>query len=159
MGYPMSTETVYYVREGKKYKPVSYYDSDICNSFPAGASLVVKNKNSTMRRHNIDIDYAPVLAAMIILREELVDIVLEASKAQEPKFDLTDEQRHAWENLISVMGESARSLTYKSSYEVCENIVERAIEKGNQYFKNPVVQSAYQQFLIVYELTKEQNSV
>ena len=155
----MSTETVYYVKEKNKYRPVSYYDSNISDSFPEGATLVIKHKNCTMRRYGVDIAHAPVLAAINIMREELVEIIRKASEAQIPKNgNLTQAQLDAWNNLIKLLGEDARSLRFPSMYDVAEKIIETAVNNAEKYFKHPAVQNAYQHFLITQQLTKDNAS-
>ena len=78
-------EIVYYKKEGRKFVPVSYYDSAVCDSIQEGATLIVKQKNLTMRRHAVDINYAPMLAAAMATKESISNVLIKASEARPQK--------------------------------------------------------------------------
>lgn len=42
------------MKDGRRYVPVSEYDSDIMEGYPEGAHLIVCHPGSTIRRYNVD---------------------------------------------------------------------------------------------------------
>ena len=45
---------IYYEKVGRSYKPVSEYDSDLLDSLPKGAHLIMCYPGGSSRRYNID---------------------------------------------------------------------------------------------------------
>jgi hypothetical protein len=54
---------LYYLKEGRKYIPVSEYDSDLLDSFPKGTHIVMCYPGGKSTRYGIDPAYAPMIAA------------------------------------------------------------------------------------------------
>ena len=75
------TET-FYRKRGRRYVPVAEYDDTFCSSYPHGTHLVVCRPGQTLRRFNVQADYAPVLAALSTCRDELADAVRMATDAK-----------------------------------------------------------------------------
>ncbi len=150
-------EEVYYKKVGRKYVPVSYYDSTIMDGVPEGATLIVKQKNLTMRRYNVDIDTAPLMAAMMSLTEQVSKEVYKTSEARPHTRSLTDAQQKAWKRFIKKYGETFRFLEYPSCREIADNIAERFAKEVEQAHTNPAVKEAYEHYKFLLALTvKEQ---
>jgi hypothetical protein len=80
-----------------------------------------------------------------------------ASEIQPKTRALTPEQMTAWNNLIEVMGDDARCLSGPSSRDIAEAGVRALQTEADRLLTNPAVRLAYEQFLMVAELTKEHN--
>jgi hypothetical protein len=69
--------------------------------------------------------------------------------------ELTPRQRTAWNNLIKEFGESASQLEWASSREIAEAGVKAMQEEADKLMKHEGVRKAYEHFLLMCELTKE----
>lgn len=153
-------EEIYYKKVGEEYVPVSYYDSKVMDGIPEGATLIVKQKNLTMRRYNVDIDTAPLMAAMLCLTEQVSNEVYKTSEARPHIRSLTDAQHKAWKRFIKKYGEAFRFLEYPSCREIAENIAKRFAEEVDQVHTNPAVKEAYEHYKFLLALTiKEKNTL
>ena len=153
---------IFYEKVGRKYVPIAEYDSDYLDSFPKGNHLVMCYPGGKSRRFNIDPNYAALIAAGRVAQESMTRVIQEASEirrednAQTP---MTTEQRDAWEHLIEVFGERARYLRWPSAHDVADAGIRAMQEEANKLMQHETVRAAYEQFLLVCELTKENDSV
>jgi hypothetical protein len=151
------TETIFYIKKGRRYIPHSTYSSEFCDSFPKGTHLVDVYPGGSSRRFNIDPAYAPMIAAGRVAEDTISRALMRASDMRPKEQPLTQEQRDAWEHLIKVFGPSARQLEWPSAREACEAAVKAMQEEADKLLANPTVRKAYEKFLFVAELTKEHN--
>lgn len=149
-------ETIYYKKVGKRYLPVKSYDHELSKAFPHGAHLVLVNKNWTHAVRNIDPDFAALCAASVVMTDNLVKILSDASKMRITK-KLTTEQEKAWRNLENALGEAAY-LEYPLLVEVADKFLNELEEKVKELMKNPSIKLAYDKFEMLCKLTKNQES-
>jgi hypothetical protein len=149
------TETIFYIKKGRRYIPHSTYSSDFCDAFPKGTHLVQSYPGGSLRRYNIDPAYAPMIAAGRIAEEVISKRIMEASDLRPKRAPLTEGQRKAWDNLVKEMGEEARTLEWPSAREAAEAAVQAMVEEADKLMTNPIVKQAYERFLFIAELTKE----
>jgi hypothetical protein len=150
---------VYYEKVGRRYVPVSEYNSDFSNRLPEGAHLVVVKPGSASYKHSIDPDFAPMIAAGQYAIDAISAALIKAGEIRysqrENKKPLTKEEKDAWENLINVFGEGARQLEWPSAREVAEAGVNAMINESNRLLKNESVKKAYDHFLLMCKLSQE----
>ena len=155
-------KTVYYKKVGRRYEPVSEYDSEYLDSFPKGSHLVMVYPGGSHRRYNIDPALAPMIAAGRVAEDAISKAIMAAQELRLPQRQrerpLTPEQREAWDNLVRVFGDEVRQLEWPSIREAAEAGVRAMIEEQEKLLNNPVVRRAYERFLFVAELTKEVNN-
>ena len=153
------TKKIYYEKKGRKYVPVAEYDSDYLDSFPRGNHLVMCYPGGSSRRFHIDPNYAALIAAGRVAEDAISKHIMEVSALRVPDRErpLTDEQRTAWENFSKAMGKEVYALEYCSYREAAEAGVKAMQEEADKLMSNPVVRKAYERFLMIAELTKEQN--
>ncbi len=149
---------VFYRKEGRKYIPVYEYDSDLMDSFPKGTHIVDVYPGGSSRRYNIQPNHAAMIAAGRVAEDAICEAIMEASKVQMKRSPLSDEERAAWHHLIEVWGAEARSLTWPSSRCIAEAGVRAMVEEAEKLMQHPAVKDAYNRFLMVCELTKEENN-
>jgi len=147
----------YYEKVGRRYRPVAEYNEDWMNSFPQGTHLVMVYPGGSSRRYNIDPNYAALIAASRTAEEAMCQALRNASEIQPKTRALTPEQMTAWNNLIEAMGDDARCLSGPSSRDIAEAGVRALQTEADRLLTNPAVRLAYEQFLMVAELTKEHN--
>jgi len=148
---------IYYEKVGRRYVPVSEYDSEYLDSFPKGTHLVMCYPGGQSRRFNIDPDYAAMIAAGRIAQDAITDAISEASKMHRHQHEntvLTEEQHAAWMHFVEVMGERGRYVHYKSLHEIAEAGVKAMQAEADKLMKHESVRVAYEQFLLVCKLTQ-----
>ena len=69
---------------------------------------------------------------------------------------VTEEQAQAWDDFIKVMGNSSYMLEYPSARECAENVMKKLEIETEKMLRVPAVRKAYEQFLLVYKLTKDE---
>jgi hypothetical protein len=148
---------IYYEKVGRRYVPVGEYDSDLMSSLPHGAHLVMCYPGGASRRYNIDPALAPMIAAGRYAEEAVSQALIKASEMRPKRTPMTDQQRIAWENLISVWGEEARYLEWASAREVAEAGVRAMMEEADKMLEHPAVRRAYDRFMLIAELVNSKN--
>jgi hypothetical protein len=150
---------VFYEKIGRRYVPVSEYDSDLCDAFHKGTHMVMVYPGGTSRRYNIDPNYAAMIAAGRICEDVISKALMEATEIRRNyksrSTPLTPEQKAAWDHLVKVFGEDARQLEWPSARECAEKAVEAMIKEAEELMKHESVSQAYEHFQLVCELTKE----
>jgi hypothetical protein len=151
------TETIFYIKKGRRYIPHSYYSNEMCDAFPKGTHLVQVYSGGSSRRFNIDPNYAAMIAAGRVAEDAISKVLMRASDLRPKRAPLTEGQRAAWDNLIKEFGEEARCLEWPSAREACEEAVKAMQLEADKLLKNPIVRQAYDRFLFIADLTKEHN--
>ena len=151
-------KTVYYKKVGRRYEPVAEYDNQLLDSFPKGTHLVMCYPGGSSRRFNIDPNYAAMIAAGRVAEDAISKVLMRASDLRPKRAPLTEGQRKAWDNLVKEMGEEARCLEWPSAREACEEAVKAMQIEAEKLLNNPVVRQAYERFLFIAALTKEQDN-
>jgi hypothetical protein len=150
---------IYYEKQGRKYVPVSEYDSDLVDSFHKGTHLVMVYPGGTSRRFNVDPNYAAMIAAGRVAEDAISKVIMEATEIRRNyknrNTPLTPGQRTAWDNLIKEFGEDARQLEWPSVRECAEAGVKAMVDEADKLMYNPTVRQAYEHFQLVCELAKE----
>lgn len=151
-------EETYYRKVGRRYVPVSYYDSNIIDSLGEGTHLVVKTPGSSMIKHRIDPAFAPMIAAGIYARDKVCDAIFTASKVR-PKSELiTEEQRRAWRQLEKACADEFYYISYPSASDINDAAVAAMSEEVNKLLENPSVRNAYDHFMLMCKLAAKENS-
>ena len=151
------TKEVFYKKVGRKYEPVSEYDYEFSNAFPKGTHLVLNiDPGVTSYFYNIDPALAPMTAAAKYGIDELSASIMEETHIRNATLKITEEQAQAWRDFIKVMGDSSYMLEYPSARECAEKAMKKLEEETEKMLRVPAVRKAYEQFLLVYKLTKDE---
>ncbi len=155
------TKKIYYEKVGRKYVPVSEYDSDYLDSFPKGNHLVMVYPGGSSRRYNIDPALAPMIAAGRVAEDAISKHIMEKSAMRVPSQQrpLTQEQQQAWEALAKSFGKERFALEYCSYREAAEEGVKAMQAEADKLMQHESVKRAFDQFLLVCALTKEKENV
>ena len=145
---------IYYEKKGRRYVPVSEYDSEYLDSFPKGNHLVMCYPGGSSRRFRIDPALAPMIAAGRYAEDVICDALRKASDLRPKRAPITKCQQAAWENLVKEFGEDARMLEWPSARDVCEQAVKAMQVEADRLMQHASVRQAYEQFMLVCELTK-----
>ena len=145
---------IYYEKKGRRYVPVSEYDSEYLDSFPKGNHLVMCYPGGSSRRFCIDPALAPMIAAGRYAEDVICDALRKASDLRPKRAPITKGQQAAWENLVKEFGEDARMLEWPSARDVCEQAVKAMQIEADRLMQHASVRQSYEQFMLVCELTK-----
>jgi hypothetical protein len=149
------TETIFYIKKGRKYIPHSSYSSEFCDSFPKGTHLVDVYPGGSSRRFNIDPAYAPMIAAGRVAEDAMCRAISAASELRPRQTPLTEGQRRAWRKLAKEFGDELATLNISSARDIAEAGLKAMQVEADKLLANPAVRNAYDRFLFISELTKE----
>ena len=149
------TKKVFYEKVGNRYVPVSEYDSDWSNSFHKGTHIVICFPGGTSYRYNIDPAHAPMIAAGKYAEDAICDAIHKASRLFPAKEPITTEQKLAWDNLCKEFGNDMYTLYGPSTVDIAKAGVDAMIKEAEKFMTNPAVKNAYEHFLMLCKLTKE----
>ena len=153
---PPVTKKIYYEKKGRRYVPVSEYDSEYLDSFSKGTHIVMCYPGGQSRRYNIDPNYAAMIAAGRVAEDAICDAMRKASEMRPQRTPLTPGQKKAWEKLAREFGDDLATLSLGSARDHAEAGVQAMQAEAAKPMANPAVRLAYEQFLLVCELTKKQ---
>ena len=152
-------ETIFYIKKGRRYVPHSTYSSEFCDSFPKGTHLVQSYPGGSSRRFNIDPAYAPMIAAGRVAEDIISKRIMDATEirrnTRNKETPLTPGQKAAWDKLVEEFGPDAKQLEWPSARECAEEAVKAMMKEADILLSNPAVRKAYEHFMLVCELTKE----
>jgi hypothetical protein len=147
---------IYYEKVGRKYVPVAEYDSDLTDSFSKGSHLVICYPGGQSRRYNIDPDYAALIAAARVAEDAMMQAMQKASELKPTQTPVTLAQQRAWKKLAKEFGTELCTLNGASSWEIAQAGLKALEQEAAQLLTNEAVKAAYDQFLFVCALTKQQ---
>jgi hypothetical protein len=148
---------IYYEKVGRRYVPVAEYDSDFLDSFTKGNHLVMSYPGGTSRRFNIDPNYAAMIAAGRVAEDEICRAISKASEMRPQQTPITEGQRRAWHKLAKEFGDDLATLNGLSVRDCAEAGIKAMQLEAEKLLTNPAVKEAYNHFLFVCALTKEEH--
>ena len=149
------TETIFYVKKGRRYVPHSSYSSEFCDSFPKGTHLVQSYPGGSSRRFNIDPAYAPMIAAGRVAEDAMCKAIQKASELRPRTTPITEGQQKAWKKLAKEFGDDLATLQIDSAHDIAEAGIKALMAEADKLLENPSVRKAYERFLLIAELTKD----
>lgn len=149
---------VFYEKVGRRYIPVKEYNTEWLDSFRKGAHLIICYPGGKSVRHNIDPNYAAMIAAGRTAEDAMCQAMVKASELKPSKQPITLEQKLAWENLAKAFGQDMYTLNGTSVNDVVQAGIAAMQEEASKLLSNPAVKESYEQFLLMCELTKENHN-
>ena len=146
---------LYYVKEGRRYKPVAEYDNEFMDSFHKGNHLLMIYPGGASRRYNIDPNYAAMIAAGRVAEDAMCRAISKAAELRPPKTPITPKQKKAWEALAKAFGDEICTLQGLSAHDIAEAGVKALMEEADKMMSNPAVRKAYEDFMLLVKLTQE----
>jgi hypothetical protein len=149
---------IFYEKVGRRYVPVGEYDSELLDSFPKGNHLVMSYPGGTSRRFNINPNHAALIAAGRVAEDAISKAVQKASEMRPRNRPITEKQQKAWKALAKAFGDERYYVELPSAREIAEAGVKAMIEEADKLMQNPNVREAFDHFIVVCKLTKEQTN-
>ena len=147
---------IYYEKRGRRYVPVAEYDNDFMDSFTKGNHLVMSYPGGTSRRFNIDPNYAAMIAAGRVAEDAVCKAINKASELRPARTPITPAQQRAWKKLAKEFGDELCTLHGASTRDIAEAAVKALQDEADKLMQHESVKNAYEQFLLVCELTKKE---
>jgi hypothetical protein len=148
-------KTLYYKKEGRKYIPVSEYDSDMMDAVPLNSSILVQTyKGGQSRRYSVDPALAPMVAACMVFERDITTLLAKASEFKPKEMPITQAQRDAWTNMQNEFGGRLCTLEGPSMSMVAENLLKVMNDRALEMMKNEATKQAYEHFLTIAALSK-----
>lgn len=151
---------IYYEKVGRRYKPVSEYDSTLLDALPKGTHMIMVYPGGQSTRYNIDPNYAAMIAAGRIAEDVISRRISDATEirrnTRNKETPLTTGQRAAWDKLVEEFGPDAKQLEWPSARECAEEAVKAMQAEADKLMQNESVRDAYEQFQLVCKLSKLQ---
>ena len=148
---------IFYEKVGRRYVPVHEYDSDLLNSTPKGTHLIMCYPGGQSTRYNINPNYAAMIAAGRVAEDAMSEAVRKASELRPQKTPITLGQQKAWKKLAKEFGNDLATLQINSARDIAEAGLKAMQEEADKLMKHESVKLAYEQFLLVCELTKKES--
>ena len=149
---------IFYEKIGRRYIPVSEYNSEWIDSFREGSHLIMCYPNGKSTRFNIDPNYAAMIAAGRIAEDIICDAMIEAQQLRPSKSPVTNEQMFHWRALARSFGKEEFPLSRPAAMDAARAAVEAMQNEAMKLMTNPAVKEAFEQFLLICELTKENHN-
>ena len=147
---------VFYEKVGRRYVPVAEYDNDLLDSFTKGNHLVMCYPGGTSRRFNIDPNYAVMIAAGRVAADAICRKIQEATELRPTSREIDERTQRKWKEFISDVPEEFRFMfSHGSARDAAEAGVKAMQEEADKLMTHQSVQQAYDQFMLICELTKE----
>lgn len=150
------TETLY-KKVGRRYVPVAEFDPELYHSLPKGSHLVTVQPGRTSYRYRVEPALAPMIAAGIYAEDAVVDAMIEASKLRLGREPYTHEQQVAWQALAEAFDDRLATLNGPAAQDISAAGVNAMMEVANRMMKNDAVRQAYEHFLLLCQLSQEEN--
>jgi hypothetical protein len=96
-----------------------------------------------------------MIAAGRVAEDAICSAMVKADEVQPPRKALTEAERDAWNNLIAVWGDEARSLRRACVRDVAEAAVQAMQDEADKLMTHEAVRRAYEHFQMVCQLTKQ----
>ena len=152
------TKKIYYEKRGRKYVPVMEYDEDLMDGLPYGNHMIMVYPGGQSTRYNINPALAPMIAAGRVAEDNMSEAVRDASAMRPRQHPLTQKQQQAWQRLNKALGNDIYTIEIASAREIVDAGIKAMQAEAQQLLTNPAVRLAYEQFLLVCELTKKHDS-
>ena len=153
----MADET-YYKKVGKRYRSVSYYDSNLDRALPKGAHLILVDDTGKITKYGVDAALAPLIAAGLYAHRALIDAMTEVNRGSlTSKYDkpFTKEQLEAWEALKATFEDEPFHVSLPSYNDIADAGINKLIELSEKMLTNESVRLAYEQFMFIAKLSIE----
>ena len=160
MNIGIKLKKTFYEKRGRRYYPVSEYDHELMDSLPQGDHLISVYPGGKSTRYHVEPNYVAIIAATRVAEDAISRKIMQATEIRrQPRYEketpLTPPQKAAWDNLVKEFGDSARRLEWPSVRECAEAGAAAMQEEANKLMKHEAVRLAYEQFLLLCKICKE----
>ena len=146
---------LFYIKEGRRYKPVSEYDDELMMAFPKGTHIVMCYPGGQSTRYKIEPAFGPMIAAGRYAEDAICEAMYKESEARPKERPITKRQKAAWKEMKAAFGDEFFSLTFSSTRDLAEAGINAMQKEADALMKHPAVVDAWEKFMLTCKLTKE----
>ena len=147
---------IFYEKVGNRYKPVKEYDSELMDAFYKGTHIVVCRPGIKSYSYNIDPMFAPMLAAGKYAEDDMSSAIVEGLMVRPKTIPTTERQRELWTELKNSFADQDFVIHSASAYAAAKAGIKALEQEVEKMLEVPAVKLAYDHFMMVWQLTKEQ---
>lgn len=149
---------IFYKKVGRRYVPVSEYDSELLDAFPKGNHLVMSYPGGASRRFNIEPALAPMIAAGRLAEDAICRSIQQETELRPANREIDEETQRKWKKFIATIPEDFRFMfTHGSARDAAEAGVKAMQEEADKLLQHESVRKAYEHFQLMCKLVKEEN--
>jgi hypothetical protein len=149
---------IFYEKIGRKYVPVKEYDQTLMDAMPKGAHLVCVYPGGQSTRYNVNVAYAPMIAAGRVAQDAVCKAIAKAQEVRPKSQPFTEHQMKLWRELAESFRQYDYPLIWPAAVDAGEAAVKAMMEEAEKLMTHPSVKKAYEHFLLVCELTKDEQT-
>ena len=149
------TKKIFYEKIGRRYVPVMEHDYELIDGLPYGNHMIMVYPGGQSTRYNIEPALAPMIAAGRVAEDRMCEAIRKASEMRPARTPITPGQQRAWKKLANEFGDELATLNTASNHDIAQAGIKALQKEAEQLLTNPAVRLAYEQFLLVCELTKK----
>ncbi len=149
------TKKIFYEKIGRRYVPVMEHDYELIDGLPRGNHMIMVYPGGQSTRYNIEPALAPMIAAGRVAEDRMCEALRRASEMRPARTPITPGQQRAWKKLANEFGDELATLNTASNHDIAQAGIKALQKEAEQLLTNPAVRLAYEQFLLVCELTKK----
>lgn len=150
-------KTIFYKKVGRRYVPVSEYDSELLDAFPKGNHLIMSYPGGTSRRFNIEPALAPMIAAGRVAEDAISRRIQQETELRPANREIDEETQRKWKKFIATIPEDFRFMfTHGCARDAAEAGVKAMQEEADKLMQHESVRKAYDHFILMCKLTKEE---
>jgi hypothetical protein len=146
---------IFYEKVGRRYKPVYEYDSEFLDSFPKGSHLVMCNPSGKSYTLNINPNHAAMIAAGKVAEDAVSAAIVKSQEYRTQKTPITEHQQKLWRELAESFKQDDYVLIRPAAVDAGRAAVKAMVEEAEKLMTHPSVKKAFDHFILVCELTKE----
>ena len=152
-------KTVFYKKVGRRYVPVSEYDSELLDAFPKGTHIVMSYPGGKSTRYNIDPNYAAMIAAGRVAEDAITQSIQHSTELRPMNREIDEETQRRWQEFIVTIPEEFRFMfTHGSARDAAEAGVKAMQEEADRLMQHESVRRAYEHFQLVCKLVTGEQS-
>lgn len=151
----MVMQETFYKKIGHRYRPVSEYNSEVMDALPQGDHLISVRPGLTSRRHSIDPDLAPMIAAGIYAEDAIGRAIYNAMELRPQKTAMTARQLELMTALTEEFGREDAVWMRPCAQDAARAGVQALQQEAQRRMSHPAVRQAYEHFLTVAKLCKD----
>jgi len=110
----------------------------------------------TSRRFNVEPNHAALIAAGRVAEDAMCTAIREASEMRPQRTPITEGQQRAWKKLAREFGDDLATLNIGSARDIADAGLAALQAEADKLMQHESVRHAYEQFLLVCELTKKE---
>jgi hypothetical protein len=149
-------KTVFYKKVGRRYVPVSEYDSELLDAFPKGTHIVMCYPGGKSTRYNIDPNYAAMIAAGRVAEDAITQSIQHSTELRPMNREMDEDLQRRWKEFIATVPDHFRFMfTHGSARDAAEAGVKAMQEEADRLMRHESVRRAYEQFQLVCKLVSE----